>query len=127
MIAQILVADDDENVLSTLRDFLESLGHRVVTAKDGYGAWQAAHDHAPHLVILDIMMPGHYGPTVYEILQNDSYTSSIPIIFISGLAAPEVEKMLPKDPKTRFIAKPLDLENLEKTIKELLPRGGYIP
>ena len=127
MIAQILAADDDADVLSLLRDYLTEKGHRLITVSDGVALAHKAAEHVPHLIITDIQMPGSYGSSAYEVLQKDPKTSRIPIIFMSAHDEAKVAKLLPKDPKTRFLRKPLELEKLNKTIVELLPLGGYVP
>ena len=39
----------------------------------------------------------------------------------------KVKTVLPNDPKTRYVGKPVPLAKLDELIKELLPLGGYIP
>ena len=118
-----MVADDDAGTRRLLADLLESFGHEVLLAKDGYGAWQMAFQETPQLIVMDILMPEHYGSTVYKMLQNDSRTADIPIIFISALPTEQVRPLLPDDAKTRFIPKPLDLDRFQETVEELLSGG----
>lgn len=127
MIAQILVAEDDEAVASLLAEHLESRRHQVILVSDGFQLEQKAAQHRPHLIITDIQMPGAYGSSAYKVLQNDKRTSSIPIIFISAHPYEKLKSILPSDPKTRFIQKPLSFNQLDDLIKELLPLGGYVP
>lgn len=117
------MADDDAGTRRLLADLLESFGHEVLLAKDGYGAWQMAFQETPQLIVMDILMPEHYGSTVYKMLQNDSRTADIPIIFISALPTEQVRPLLPDDAKTRFIPKPLDLDRFQETVEELLSGG----
>ena len=125
--AQILVADDNHDVAHLIRDYLVAKGHIVVTAYDGFQLAQKASEHLPHLIITDIQMPGSYGNTVYDVLQKDPRTSSIPVLFISGHPLEKIGHLIPKDPKTRFIKKPINFQELEEALKELLPLGGYRP
>lgn len=127
MIAQILIADDDNNVIAILKDYLAAKNHRVIVVGDGYQLAQKAAEHRPHLIITDIQMPGAYGSSAYKVLQNDSTTAKIPILFISGHPYEKLKTLLPQDGKIRFIQKPIDLEQLDIFIKELLPLGGYVP
>ena len=101
--------------------------HRVIVANDGFQLSQKAHEHRPHLIITDIQMPGAYGSSAYAVLQKDEYTKHIPVIFMSAHPLAKVGKLLPNDPKTRFIHKPVDLKRLDELISELLPLGGYVP
>ncbi len=127
MIAQILVADDNPDITGLLEDYLSSKGNRVIVVNDGYQLAQKAGEHRPHLIITDIQMPGAYGSSAYLVLQKDEATKNIPVIFISAHSREKLAKLLPNDPKTRFIQKPMNLASLYEMIKELLPLGGYCP
>ena len=127
MIAQILLADDNPDITELLSDYLSHKGHRMITVNDGYALSQKAAEHRPHLIITDIQMPGAYGSSAYQVLQKDDNTKNIPVIFMSAHSYEKLAPILPKDPKTRFIQKPVDLKALDALIAELLPLGGYCP
>jgi CheY-like chemotaxis protein len=127
MIAQILIADDSADITGLLDDYLSAKGNRVIVVNDGFQLAQKAGEHQPHLIITDIQMPGAYGSSAYHILQKDAATKNIPVIFMSAHPFEKLAKILPNDPKTRFVHKPLRLNELYKLIKELLPLGGYCP
>ncbi|MBI4056457.1 MAG: response regulator [Elusimicrobia bacterium] len=127
MLAQILIADDDPAFASLLQEYLEKKGHRVIVAYDGLEATLKAHEHKPHLILLDIQMPGAYGSTVYRNLQEDKETVSIPVLFISAMLTQEMMARIPSGPQVRFLKKPFPLSRLDELVKELLPMGGYVP
>jgi len=127
MIAQILVADDNPDIAGLLGDYLTSKGNRVIVVNDGYQLAQKAAEHRPHLIITDIQMPGAYGSSAYQVLQKDEATKHIPVIFISAHPYTKLKTILPNDPKTRFVQKPVNLDDLYVLINELLPLGGYCP
>lgn len=127
MIAQILVADDNPDITGLLSDYLGMKNHRVLVVNDGFQLSQKATEHQPHLIITDIQMPGAYGSSAYQVLQKDPKTQKIPLIFMSAHPYEKLAKLLPNDPKTRFVQKPVDLAKLDELIKELLPLGGYVP
>lgn len=127
MIAQILIADDNPDITGLLGDYLGMKNHRIIVVNDGFQLSQKAGEHRPHLIITDIQMPGAYGSSAYQVLQKDPKTAKIPLIFMSAHPYEKLQKLLPNDPKTRFIQKPVDLGKLEALIKELLPLGGYVP
>lgn len=127
MIAQILLADDNADITTFIGDYLSSKGHRIIVANDGFQLAEKAAEHRPHLIIADIQMPGAYGSSAYQVLQKEPKTNKIPVIFMSGHPYAKLAKLLPSDPKTRFIQKPLDLKALDELIAELLPMGGYCP
>jgi len=127
MIAQILIADDNADITDLLAQFLKTRHHRVIVVNDGFALAQKAAEHKPHLIITDIQMPGAYGSSVYQVLQKDTATAGIPILFISAHPYEKLKNILPDDPNTRFLKKPISFDKLEDAIKELLPMGGYIP
>jgi len=127
MIAQILIADDNPDITGLLNDYLSSKGNRVIIVNDGYQLAQKAGEHRPHLILTDIQMPGAYGNSAYQVLQKDEATKHIPVIFMSAHPYEKLAKLLPNDPKTRFVQKPVNLDKLYELIKELLPLGGYCP
>jgi CheY-like chemotaxis protein len=127
MIAQILVADDNPDITGLLNDYLSAKGNRVIVVNDGYQLAQKAGEHVPHLILTDIQMPGAYGSSAYQVLQKDEATKNIPVIFMSAHKFEKLASLLPNDPKTRFIQKPVDLAALYALIQELLPLGGYCP
>ena len=101
--------------------------HRVVTVSDGFQLAQKAIEFQPHLIITDIQMPGAYGSSAYQVLQKDPKTSHIPVLFMSAHPYAKLKPILPDDPKTRFIQKPVKFDQFDKLIAELLPLGGYMP
>jgi CheY-like chemotaxis protein len=127
MIAQILIADDNVDITNLLNDYLTMKKHRVIVVNDGFQLTAKAIEHRPHLIITDIQMPGAYGSSVYQVLQKDPKTKDIPILFMSAHPYDKLKKILPEDPKTRFLQKPVPFAKLEQAISELLPMGGYIP
>ena len=127
MVAQILIADDNVDITNLLNDYLTLKQHRVIVANDGFALAQKASEHKPHLIITDIQMPGAYGSSVYQLLQKDPKTAGIPILFMSAHSYEKLKNILPNDPKTRFVQKPVPFDKLEAIMKELLPLGGYMP
>jgi len=127
MIAQILLADDDVAITALMEEYLTSKNQRVVVVYDGFQLAEKAAEHRPHLIITDIQMPGAYGSSVYQVLQKDPKTKDIPVLFISAHPHERVKGVLPNDPKTRFLQKPISFEDLNRCIEELLPLGGYVP
>ena len=127
MNAQIIVADDDENIADLLGEYLSSRQHRVSVVYDGFQLAQKAAELRPHLIITDVLMPCAHDFSVYQVLQKDPRTQGIPILFISGHPLEQIKDIIPNDSKTRFLQKPLSFSVLEKCIQELLTLGGCAP
>jgi DNA-binding response OmpR family regulator len=71
---RILIADDNPVFLKVLEAMLTNWGYEVVTACDGWEAWQILQGvDRPHLTILDWMMPGMTGLDVCRRVRSSSF------------------------------------------------------
>src|SRR3989304_5333636 len=82
---KILIADDDENNRTVLRDALSDERYTLLEAVNGNDALKVAEKEAPDLVLLDIIMPGLDGITVLRKLKEQEKTRHIPVIVVSAL------------------------------------------
>lgn len=69
---RILVVDDEVSIIDTVRAYLEKEGFAVRTALDGPTALEIANVFQPHLIILDLMLPGMDGIELLRILRKQS-------------------------------------------------------
>jgi len=67
---RVMIVDDEPNILQFLELGLSNEGYKVVSAQDGQEALDLAERFAPHVVILDVMMPGMDGFEVCRALKN---------------------------------------------------------
>jgi two-component system, OmpR family, phosphate regulon response regulator PhoB len=81
-----LIADDDADILMLISLTLERDGYEVVTAKDGLAALESARGRVPHLVVLDLMMPGVDGCEVTRRLRAHEATRDVPIMIVTAFA-----------------------------------------
>jgi DNA-binding response OmpR family regulator len=77
---KILVADDDQDLLSLLRFSLNQAGYEVVAANDGPSAIQAFATERPDLALLDVNMPGATGLQVCRAIRE---SSMIPVMMLT--------------------------------------------
>ncbi|MBP0020116.1 MAG: response regulator [Cyanobacteria bacterium SBLK] len=84
----ILVVDDTPENLSVLTQMLSEQNYEVRVAPNGKLALQSIRSKPPHLVLLDINMPGLNGYQVCETLKADPEICDIPVMFISALHEP---------------------------------------
>ena len=87
---KILVADDEDEIRSLLKLYLENEGYTVIEAKDGAEAVLFLKEKKPDLCLLDIMMPKLDG---YQVLRKLREDSNIPVIILSAKSA-DTEKIL---------------------------------
>jgi CheY-like chemotaxis protein len=120
----LLVVEDDPDILKLLDTTLTFRGYRVVTARNGREGLEIIRKQRPAIIIADIMMPGLDGFGLVHRLRIDRETRDIPVIFITATyVTPEDREFALSIGATRFVEKPIDLEDFLRTIAELLKRG----
>jgi DNA-binding response OmpR family regulator len=80
----VLVADDDEDILTLVTFRLERAGYEVLAARDGEEALRLAIEHAPGLAVLDVMMPKLDGYEVTTRLRQNEATRRMPVILLTA-------------------------------------------
>ena len=81
---KILVIEDERDIADVIAFNLGRDGFAVVTASSGEEGLKAAKGKSPHLIVLDIMLPGMSGLDVCRILKQDAATRGIPIIILTA-------------------------------------------
>ena len=104
---KVLVADDDAINRQVLGELLKP-DYTVIMAKSGAQALEKAAQHAPDLILLDVVMPDMDGYEVLRRLRADAQTAHISVIFISGLDRPEDEANGLNMGASDYIAKPFN-------------------
>ncbi|MEO8878842.1 MAG: response regulator [Gemmatimonadaceae bacterium] len=82
----VLVIEDDADARELLRRHVEDLGYRVETASSGAAGLRMAHELRPHLITLDLMMPGMDGWELLKRLAASPQIAHIPVIIVSSIA-----------------------------------------
>ena len=124
-LTRICYVEDDEDIQRIVRLSLERIGKMSVEiigdprlAIDGIVAFK------PELVMLDWMMPGMDGPTLFRKMREDARTSSLPVIFMTAKASSVEMDELRALGAAGAISKPFspkDLPDQLRAIWEKLP------
>lgn len=115
---RILIIDDEIDVLEPLCDVLQSEGYLIETAKTGKEALAKAQNLFFNVALIDMNLPDMLGTEVLQILKN-KYPSMIKII-ITGNATLQNAIEAANLGISAYILKPIDVENVDATIKKLL-------
>ena len=108
---KILVVDDEIEICNALRDFLSIKGYEVHTAQNGPAALEMVKNAKPHIVLLDIIMPGMDGMEVLtELRKTDTETG---VVMVTAVTDQELGNKSLKMGANDFITKPVDLKYLE--------------
>jgi PAS domain S-box-containing protein len=116
----VLVADDEADLRETLAKALAIIGYQVLTAADGEEAvarFRAEPGHVA-LVILDVVMPRLSGVDAAQRIRE--VRADVPVILATGYERHQELEKAQGWPRTRVLAKPLEVALLSRHIRELL-------
>lgn len=117
--ATILVIDDDERLVASVRRVLAYEGYRVLTARDGAAGLQLARDESPDLIILDVMLPGIEG---LEVARRIQAGGGAPVLMLSALGRIEDKVAGLEAGADDYLAKPFAVEELLARVRARLRR-----
>ena len=122
----VLVVDDEPVVRSMMMRSLREAGYVVLEAEDGRTAVARAASHAGpiHAVVTDLAMPGMRGRELARILAQGR--PEIRVLFVSGFAGEEVERLGLLEAGRPFLSKPFDPELLLDRVRLLLAEPGRL-
>lgn len=115
----VLVIDDDADLTASVAAILIAHGYDVTAANSGEQGLELAFTRHPHLVLLDVAMPGMDGHEVCRELQF-GYTKDIPVVFLTGKTDLADMMEANRSGASAYITKPFRSENLLRTISEVL-------
>jgi len=111
---RILVVDDEIEACDVLKEFLDAKGYEVHTALDGLTAISKVKEIRPHIVLLDIMMPGMSGTEVLKEVKK--IDPRVGVIMTTAVVDEEIAKEALKLGAFEYITKPLNLNYLETVV-----------
>ena len=123
---RVLVVDDDPQTLRYVRDALSNTGYDVSAAGDPEEALRLVVEEKPHLVLLDLVLPGAHG---LELMQDIHLFANVPVIFLSGYGQDQVIARAFELGADDYIVKPFSPTELVARIQAALrrPCGGGRP
>lgn len=116
----ILLAEDDEAVLTIVRQLLERVGYTVLTAINGKEALEVFEERADEisLALLDVVMPEMGGKEVFDCMKRKR--PEVRVIFASGYSENAVHTNFVLDESLVLLQKPYDPAALYKAVREAL-------
>ncbi len=114
---KVLVVDDSSTNTFLLDSLLKEEGFDVFTTISGKKAIEIAAKQLPHIILLDIMMPGMSGYDVLEIIKKDNTLKNIPVIIVTAKEQKDEYEKVKKMGAVDYIQKPIDLSLLVEKVK----------
>ncbi len=117
----IVLFEDTDAVIMTIRDYLEYAGYQVETARNGQDGLDLVKQIKPDLILMDIQMPVMDGLEATRRLRSQAEFQNTPIIALTAFAMSGDRERCIKAGATDYLSKPVKLKELIAKIKEALP------
>ena len=119
----VLLIDDDQNLLLSLRISLVARGYQVFTARTGAAGLRAAAARHPAVVVLDIGLPDLSGLEVLKALRG---SMTAPVLVLSGRSDPRDKVEALDAGADDYLTKPFDLEELLARLRTVVRRATAV-
>ena len=124
--ARILVVEDNAANMALATFLLQSAGHTVLSSTDAEAGLTLARKEQPHLVLMDIQLPGMDGLKATGLLKRDDATRAIPVIALTALAMTGDEERIRAAGCDGYIAKPFAYKEFLATIAAQLAQSAQM-
>lgn len=118
---KIVIFDDDEDILSICAYILEEQGWEVHTFTDCNNIVEKVSPIMPVVILMDNWIPDVGGIVATQNLKKDESLKNIPVVYFS--ANSDIQLLADQAGAETYLAKPFDLEELEKTINDVLQKA----
>lgn len=118
---KIIIFDDDEDILSICSYILEEQGWEVHTFTDCNDIIEKVSGISPDVILMDNWIPDAGGIIATQTLKKDEDLKDIPVVYFS--ANSDIQLLADHAGAETFLAKPFDLEELERVIKSVLVKN----
>ena len=119
-VVRVLIVDDDPQMVRLLSAQLSKEGHQTIGASGGEEAIRMAMQDPPHLILMDILMPGIDGYEATRRLKRSPSTAHIPIILVTALSDVQDKLKGLEAGADEFLSKPFNPAELAVRVKNLL-------
>ena len=117
---KILVIEDNKMNQILIKDLLKLEGFEVAVAENAESGIQLARELLPHLILMDIQLPGMDGLSATKIITTDPNLQSIPVVALTSYAMRGDEEKARQAGCCGYITKPIDTRSFGDTI------AGYL-
>jgi PAS domain S-box-containing protein len=118
---KVLVVDDNVDAANMLAMLLKTKGHQVLSESCGLTALEVSVQYQPHMILLDIGLPGMDGYKVAQRLREQHATKNILLVALTGYGQPE-DRQRSKDAGFDYhLVKPVDIDDIQAIIGSIKP------
>jgi CheY-like chemotaxis protein len=116
---RVLVADDNIDAAESLQMLLQFAGHEVHVASDGLLALAAAESLRPHVVLLDLGMPGLTGVEVARRIRATAWGRAMVLVALTGWGQEEDRRLTREAGFDHHLTKPVHPDEIEELIQRV--------
>ncbi|MFD2302871.1 response regulator transcription factor [Roseibacillus ishigakijimensis] len=124
---KILVVEDERDVAELVGFNLERAGYEVILAHDGLRGQELALKERPDLIVLDLMLPGKDGYSVFKDLRRDNRTSHTPVLMLTARAQTEDRIKGLEVGADDYLTKPFSPKELVLRVNAIMRRTESTP
>jgi len=114
---RVLVVDDDIDSAEMLAEVVSHMGHETRTALDGPSAIRVAREFRPHVVLLDIGLPGMDGYEVARQLRSEPMLGRVILTALSGFSSQRYQDLAREAGLDHYLVKPVDFARLSSLLR----------
>lgn len=117
---KILIADDEPNIVISLEFLMRREGFDVFAAPDGDAALQAMAEHAPDLILLDLMLRGKDGFEVCQQIRANPAWKDVKVVMVTARDRDTDKTKALALGADAYLTKPFPAKELTQIVRQLL-------
>jgi two-component system, OmpR family, alkaline phosphatase synthesis response regulator PhoP len=117
---RILIAEDEESIVASLEFLMRDAGFETLIARDGDAAIASLGEFRPHLVLLDIMLPGRSGFEICRVLRGDPRIAATRVLMLTARGGSGDRERGIDAGADEYMSKPFSTKELVARVRQLL-------
>lgn len=127
LMQRVLIVEDEVDIADLIMFNLQRAGYEVLKAHDGITGTETAIRERPDLIVLDLMLPGRDGYSVFREIRRDARTARIPVIMLTARAQTEDRIQGLEAGADDYLTKPFSPKELVLRVNAILKRSDAPP
>ena len=123
---RILVVEDNPKNMKLVRDVLQFAGYEVIEATSGEDGVRLAAQREPHLILMDLQLPGIDGAEALRRIRGDG-ARGVPVVAVTASAMNEDRDRVYAAGFDGYVQKPISVRELQQQVYDFLNTGGSAP
>jgi two-component system cell cycle response regulator DivK len=121
---RILVVEDNPKNMKLVRDVLEFSGYEVIEATTGEEGVRLAQTERPHLILMDLQLPGIDGAEALRRIRVGPEGQDVPVVAVTAFAMDEDRTRAFDSGFDGYVEKPISVTRFRQQVRDFLDRGG---